>query len=160
MTPMFVCKHCHKLKPANPHLKGTQQYCSDPPCQRARKAAWQKEKIIHDPEYRAQQRDSLRTWRKQRPLDQYQRQYRLTHPDYVKRNRELQRLRNKKQSERLDVQKIVKMDALIKPTEKSNAYLMRPYHLDASGKIVKMDALIVQLTQFQSDIRPVLPVFP
>ena len=160
MAIMFMCKHCNSLKPANIRLKGTQRYCSQRDCQRARKAAWQKDKMAHDPRYRAQQHSCIRAWRKKRPLDQYQKHYRLEHPEYVKRNRQLQKIRNEKRSKQLTVQKIVKMDALKKPGEKSKAYLMSPYKMDDSGKIVKMDPLIVQLSHLQTDLRPFLSVSP
>lgn len=141
MANTFVCKSCGKRKPANIRLKDTQHYCNEKDCGRARKAAWQKDKMAKDPQYRSRQLECLRTWRKKRPLDQYQKLYRQDHPDYVRKNRELQRIRNRNRE-----QKIVKMDALKEPTDKSMTYIMHPFKMDASGKIVKMDALIVQLT--------------
>jgi hypothetical protein len=158
MATLFVCKNCHRHKPANIRLKGTQHYCNDKACQRARKAAWQNNKMAEDPQYRARQLECIRWWRKRRPLDQYQKQYRQDHPDYVRKNRELQRIRNRKRSPASDYQKIVKMDTLKKPSEKSTTYLMNPFKMDASGKIVKMDALIVQLTDLHDNIEQILPV--
>jgi predicted phosphohydrolase len=110
MTSEFICKHCHKLKSAKIRLKGNQEYCSDPECQRARKALWQKNKMTNDPQYQAQQIECIRKWRKKRPLDNYQKQYRQEHPEYVNRNRELQRIRNSKRANQLEYRKIVKMD--------------------------------------------------
>jgi hypothetical protein len=146
MATTFVCENCGRSKPANIRLKNPQHYCGDKDCQRARKAAWQKEKMAEDPEYHSRQLECLRTWRKERPLDQYQKQYRQEHPDYVRKNRELQRIRNRKHTKQADGQKIVKMDTLKAPSDKSMTYIMNPFRMDASGKIVKMDALIVQLT--------------
>jgi len=160
MATLFLCRHCKTIQPANIRLKGTQYYCSQPACQRARKAAWQKDKLARDPQYRVQQQECLRAWRKRRPLDQYQTQYRLQHPAYVERNRILQKRRNQQWSKHQQIKKIVKMDVLQKPPEKSTAYVMRPYKLDDSGKIVKMDALIVQLTHLQADLGAFLPVSP
>jgi hypothetical protein len=157
MAKMFVCKNCQQLKPANIRLKANQGYCDENKCQRARKAAWQKEKMANDPNYRAKQIECLNEWRKKRPLDKYQKLYRQQHPEYVKRNRELQRIRNSKRDKQLACKKIVKMDALKEPSEKSNAYIMNPYRMDDSGKIVKMDALIVQLTDLQTNIQQILP---
>jgi hypothetical protein len=102
--------------------------------------------MAEDPQYRSRQLECQRTWRKKRPLDQYQKQYRQDHPDYVRKNRELQRIRNRNRSKPAHDQKIVKMDTLKEPTDKSMTYIMHPFRVDASGKIVKMDALIVQLT--------------
>ena len=160
MAALFLCKNCHELKPANHRLKGNQEYCSASACQRARKAAWQKNKMATDLTYRGRQKECLRRWRKARPLDQYQKQYRLQHPEYVAKNRQLQRIRNKKRLNSQNDQKIVKMDALKKPSKKSNTYLMNPYKVDASGKIVKMDTLIVQLTDLQAHNDQLLPLFP
>jgi len=153
MATTFICRHCRELKPVNHRLKGHQQYCDAPACQRARKAAWQKSKIAADPLYRAQQIEALCDWRKKRPLHQYQKEYRDSHPEYVQRNRELQKNRNQKRSSRLACLKIVKMDAYQNPiSEKPASYIMKPYKVDASGKIVKMDALFVQLTNLQEPI--------
>jgi hypothetical protein len=160
MAALFCCKNCHELKPVNYRLKDNQEYCSAAACQRARKAAWQKNKMATDLNYRGRQKECLRRWRKARPLDQYQKQYRLQHPEYVAKNRQLQRIRYKKRLKSQDDQKIVKMDALKSPSEKPNTYLMNPYKVDASGKIVKMDALIVQLTDLQANNDHYLPLFP
>ena len=147
MATTFVCRNCGERNPANIRLKDTtQHYCSQKDCQRARKAAWQKDRMAEDPQYRSGQLECLRLWRKKRPLDRYQEQYRQDHPDYVRKNRELQRLRNQKRLKLPDGQKIVKMDTLKKLSDKSMTYIMNPFKMDASGKIVKMDALIVQLT--------------
>jgi hypothetical protein len=159
MATQLICKHCDEQKQANIRLKGHQQYCDKPECQRARKAAWQKNRIATDPQYHAQQAEAVRIWRQKKPLDQYQKQYRQNHPEYVQRNRELQKLRNQKHSSRLACLKIVKMDAFHNPpSEKSTSYIMNPYKLDASGKIVKMDALVVQLIDLQQPIYKLLPL--
>ena len=158
MEPFFQCRHCKTLKPVNIRLKGNQCYCSRPECQRARKAVWQKEKMTSDPLYRARQQACVRAWRKKRPLDQYQAQYRTEHPEYVENNRKLQKNRNLKRSKQLQVRKIVKMDTLKKPPEKSSLYLMNPYKIENSGKIVKMDALIVQISHLQADLGDLLPI--
>ena len=146
MQKDFICKHCKAKKSANPRLKGNQEYCGDIECQRARKATWQREKTAGDADYRANKKQSNMQWRKNRPADQYQRQYRQGHPDYVEKNREKQRLRNKKRTT-FSVEKIVKMDALT--NIESNTYIMTPYIENAYGKIVKMDALFVQLVSIQ-----------
>jgi hypothetical protein len=139
--------------PANIRLKGNQEYCSATECQRARKAAWQKRKMAHDPDYHSQQCEYVRQWRKNRPAHQYQKQYRLDHPEYVKRNRELQIIRNRKRSVLVSFQKIVKMDAFNLPQiEKSNTCVMKSFKVDDSGKIVKMDASLAQITYLQPNI--------
>ncbi len=152
MKKTIICKNCCKQKPANPRLKGNQLYCSAPNCQRARKRAWQKQKMIQDSQYHEQQVACLKKWRKTYPLDKYQKEYRKKHPDYVKRNRDLQKKRNANQSKKAELIKIVKMDALKKQSEKLYTCVMNPYKIDSSGKIVKMDALIVQLADLHKNI--------
>lgn len=153
MATEFICQHCGELKPANIRLKGHQCYCNAKECQRAGRATRQKKKMATDPVYRQQQITALHDWQKKRPLHQYQKEYRDSHPEYVQRNRELQKTRNQKRSSCLACQKIVKMYSFqnLKP-EKSNSYIMCPYKLDASGKIVKMDSLVVQLLDLQEPI--------
>jgi len=160
MQSTFICKSCQREKDANVRLKGEQEYCDDPECQRARKAAWQNEKKAKDPEYRARQIECLKRWRVNRPLHQYQREYRESHPKYVTRNRKQQKIRNRKrrtQSDSCEDKKIVKMDALPGRPILSGTYALTPWEVDASRKIVKMDALIVELAVLQGDTQPVPP---
>ena len=146
MQRIFICACCGKQKLANPKLKGSQFYCGDHDCQKARKAAWQRQKMASDPEYRADQKEGLKKWRKNRPLDQYQKQYRQCHPEYVEWNRQAQKLRNQKRS-KTSSEMIVKMDALT--DLKTDTYLLTPLRKNRAGKIVKMDALLVELSVFQ-----------
>ena len=97
-----------------------------------------------DPTYRQQQEDCKRRWRKKRPSDRYQSHYRQSHPEYVEENRRQQQLRNQKQRTQTRPEVIVKMDALSRI--KSDTYIMQPI---ASEKIVKMDALVVELKLLQ-----------
>jgi len=152
MQRTFICQGCNRERPGNPKLKGNQRYCGAPACQRARKAAWQKEKMASDAQYRAEQIACLARWRKKRPLDQYQRRYRSEHPAYMLRNRLAQAARNRKRD------LIVKMDAL--RTSKSNLCLLTLLKRDRHKKIVKMDAFAVELSFFPLDNRPVLAAVP
>jgi hypothetical protein len=145
----FTCHNCHEEKDTNCRLKdGSQHYCGEAKCQRARKAAWQREQMRNNATYRTKQIEYLKQWRKRRPLDQYQKQYRQRHPDYVEQNRQQQRLRNN-QRQRTAVwpaePQIVKMDASPLPLIQSGTYQLTPVAMDGLTKIVKMDALIVQL---------------
>lgn len=159
MPVKLICKCCGLPKQPNLRLKGVQQYCGDPNCQRARKQAWQKEKMTTDAHYREQHLAAQKRWRKRRPLHRYQAQYRQTHPHYVENNRERQRLRNQQRRKQVaiaaaQVEPIVKMDALA--DIKSGTYVLTPYAGSASPKIVKMDACLVQLLLLQPDGRPLL----
>jgi hypothetical protein len=155
MSKTFICKNCKKEKPVNIRLIVPQQYCGDARCQRARKAEWQRHKKATDADYRARQQQCVRHWQQHKPLHQYMSQYRQDHPDYVVQNRDKQKLRNQKRRLEQQQQKIVKMDAFVKQLEKSTTYIMTPYQLDASKKIVKMDALLVKLKVFHGN-RPAL----
>ncbi len=148
------CQNCRLEKPANPRLKGEQKFCSDEACQRERKRLWQRENLSAHPCYRAHQRTALKLWRRKRPLHRYQKEYRDHHPEYVQKNREQQRLRNyqrRLQNTSVAGEKIVKMDAFSYHPVKSGTYLLTPCSLEASAKIVKMDALLVALQVFQGD---------
>jgi hypothetical protein len=69
-----------------------QQYCSERQCQNKRRQKWRKQKMTSDKDYQANQYDAQKRWC--RKNQDYWRRYRDQHPDYVKRNRQLQRLRN------------------------------------------------------------------
>lgn len=85
-----------------------QSYCSKPACQRARKALWQKHKLATDPEYKKDQHLSQQKWLSKNP--DYYKEYRLKNPEKARRNRALQRIRNRK-SQLVKTVGIAKMDA-------------------------------------------------
>jgi len=128
------CKRRFIPRPAVCH----QEYCSNPECQKARKRAWQKEKLASDSDYRANQAEAQRQWRS-RNRD-YWRQYRKRNPTYTEGNRIRQRERNRR---RRSGSGIAKMDELSgKNVITSGRYRLVP--LCNSG-IAKMDELIVEL---------------
>ena len=155
MPAKFICKSCELEKEPNRCLKGIQQYCCDSKCQRVRKRAWQKKQMTTDAQYREKHLTAQQRWCKQRPLHRYQAHYRQTHPKYVEKNRDRQRCRNAKRRQQAapaPAEPIVKMDA--SSNIKSGTYLLTPYALmDASPKIVKMDAFVVQLQLLPHDDR-------
>ena len=104
MSETIQCVHCGKPIKANPRVKN-QRYCSDGQCQRARRREWQREKLLNDPDYKANQRDCQRKWHERHPG--YYRDYRERHPQSRERNRLLQRYRNSRRRTR---QKIATMD--------------------------------------------------
>jgi hypothetical protein len=69
-----------------------QRYCSKADCQQVRRDRWRKRKLLTDAEYQGNQRDAQKRWRESHK--EYWRGYRASHPDYVERNRALQRERN------------------------------------------------------------------
>ena len=87
------CRYCQKLfQPSK--FQPRQTVCSEPDCQRRRRTDYHKEKIASDPEYRQDCRDSPRKWRARNP--DYWKQYRQKHPAAVDRNRQQQKLRDRK----------------------------------------------------------------
>ncbi|MBN2010273.1 hypothetical protein JW960_13090 [candidate division KSB1 bacterium] len=143
MPVTFRCKHCQQNKPINPKRKGNQTYCSDPACQRARKAAWQKQRMAHDDDYCISQRTAVRQWRKNKPDHDYQAQYRKNHADDAERNRMQQQLRNQKRSKNSLGEMDPTIDAL--PINESDIYKLTPIKSDDAGKIVKMDVLLLTI---------------
>lgn len=117
-----------------------QQYCSTKRCQTERKRIWQREKIAHDPEYRAGQKISQQKWLEANPG--YWKDYRLRNPDKVHRNRVLQRIRNRKAAKGKDdagPRVIAKMDASNLSADRlSGHYWLVP-------KIAKMDAVKIYI---------------
>jgi hypothetical protein len=87
------CRYCEQnFHPSK--YQPTQLVCSQPDCQRRRRADYHRQKIAADPEYRQVCRDSPQKWRFRNP--DYWRRYREKHPEAVERNREQQRLRDRK----------------------------------------------------------------
>jgi hypothetical protein len=132
MNRQSRCAHCRRRFVPNPRSK-TQRFCSHTPCQRARKAKWQRDKMATDPDYQANQRDARQAWQHRHRI--YWRQYRQRHPAYCERNRLLQQHRDhsrrRKPLANMDVSLPV---SFIKPGI---------YHLiPATGEhLAKMDAL-------------------
>jgi len=87
------CKHCGDLFSPRPNVV-RQRYCSKSGCQEARKNRWRKSKLARDPDYRLNQYDAQKRWRQKHRG--YWKGYRDSHPEYVERNRVLQRGRNHK----------------------------------------------------------------
>jgi hypothetical protein len=110
----------------NPRSKN-QLYCGKKECQRARKRLWQKNKMATDPDYKANQRECNRAWREKNP--HYWRGYRRNHPEYVQRNRLLQKARRGRR-------RVAKMDA----SEKISFLKTGTYWLIPEDGVAKMDA--------------------
>lgn len=131
------CLWCKRRFMAHPAVRD-QRYCSNPECQKARKRAWQKEKLAKDSDYRANQAEAQRQWQS-RNRD-YWRQYRRRNPAYTEGNRMGQRERNRR---RRSGSRIAKMDELKgKTVIPSGRYRLVPF---CNPGIAKMDELIVEL---------------
>ena len=121
----FRCKHCHLCLPTNPHVKN-QQYCGSIECQRARKNAWQRNKMATDPDYVDNQQRARQSWQK-------------NNPDYWRTYRQ----KRQKPPPAASAPKPVKMDAF-RPIcdDFSGKYLLFPVGSDGHAK---MDALLVKI---------------
>ena len=132
------------------------RYCRKPACQRAGKAAWQREKMHRDRDYQANQKRCQQDWCKANP--NYWKEYRAAHPKQAERNRMLQRIRNRKRSPpagvgqrcsseglavKMDASLIAKMDALKSPGTSGKTSFSGQFWL--VPVIAKMDALKVNI---------------
>ena len=122
---------CRRLFLPNPRVKN-HRYCEKKDCQRARKRRWQRQRLKDDLLYQEDQRDAQQCWMEQNP--HYWRHYRSQHPEYVKRNRLLQRERDRKRR----MINLAKMDASqsIFPIKPGSYYL-----ISAKDDLAKMDPL-------------------
>lgn len=170
MSKVKICKNCQKFFAPNPRLKGKQNYCGKKACQRKRKTQWEQNKNREDSSYRERQRQSKKRWRDNHPGHEYQKQYRESHPKYEEKNRFLQKKRNAKRILSTKLDKILTKDTYSDYKEEhfsskgdnckdghvisetlvnSGLYAILPYNSKTRTKIVKMDALIVQLINLQ-----------
>jgi hypothetical protein len=143
------CCHCGRYFSPSPRQKN-QLYCNEKACQRARKAAWQREKMASDLAYRANQKQSQSDWQSRNAG--YWKRYRAAHPEQADRNRDLQKVRNKRRHScgvvKMDALVIAKMDA--SRSGKSSAGSWLPGSFWLVPVIAKMDAIKVILHRIPS----------
>ena len=151
MISTFICHHCGKLVPRNPRIK-KQKFCSSRACQNTRRYTITKARVTKSSECRSLRRARNKRWRDNYPAHEYQKEYRKKHPEYVKRNNELQKGRNNKHKPESSAM-IVKTYALSPQPLHDGLY--RGFEVK-SGKIVKTYALPAQM-QIQSAIQAVFP---
>lgn len=132
MNRKIRCAHCRRHFHSDYRVKN-QRFCGRRACQRARKNLWQRQKMATDPDYQANQRECQKSWHKERPL--YWRNYRRGCPDYCRRNRQMQKQRDKKRR----LGNLAKMDAS-KPFSfvKPGIYYLIP---ELGQPLAKMDVL-------------------
>ena len=123
---------CRRFFLPNPRVKN-HRFCNKKDCHRFRKRQWQRQKMKNDPDYQADKRETQQCWVEQNR--DYWRRYRDQHPEYVKRNRFLQRERDRRRR----LRNLAKMDAseqisLVKP----GSYYLIP----AKEDLAKMDTSI------------------
>ena len=121
-----------------------QTACKKEKCQKAKKAAWQRFKMKHDPIYHANQKSSQQKWLAATP--NYWKTYRKRNPEKVQRNRILQASRNRKarvssSDAKMDAAMIAKMDS----SKFDNFQVLGQFWL--IPVIAKMDALKVNIVK-------------
>ncbi len=146
MKTTFTCHHCGEERDRNPRIKKGQQYCGAPGCQKACRRNRKRNKYATDAAYRESCLESNRRWRESRPAHEYQRLYRDAHPDYTKKNRQMQRKRNQKRCDSLRLvdlgQKIVNGNTLSSKPARAGLYVYMPAKLQ---KIVNGNTLLITM---------------
>ncbi len=125
MPVTFTCTQCGQTAIQNIRLKKPQQYCSQAGCQKARRRVWKNSQYHENEDYRRRCLADQKKWRQRYPADQYQKNYRQTHPDYVRRNRELQRQRYSSCREACQTISIKKDSLLFHPGEDGMWFLSK-----------------------------------
>lgn len=145
----LVCRHCEREVPSNKKLKHLiQRYCCRKACQAERKLSFERNKYKTNPSFRSHKLQSARDRKKKQadegnPLlgSRYQRDYRVSHPDYVLENLRKQQQRNiLKRSKTSHEPKIVNPDALM-PQKIDNDKVYAMIAVDYK-KIVNPDTLM------------------
>ncbi len=134
------CAGCSRRFEVCPQVP-KQCYCSAPRCQRERRRRSQRDKRKSDPIYKDNQLRAQQAWSKRNK--NYWHDYRLAHPEYCKRNREMQGGRNEKRKKL-----IAKMD-VSGPNFPMYSGIYRLEPIDREG-IAKMDAWIVEINFISS----------
>ena len=73
-----------------------QNFCSRKACQSARKAQWERERRRINPEFQQDRKISQKKWLKNNP--NYWKDYRQKHPEQARKNRALQKIRNRRRN--------------------------------------------------------------
>jgi len=134
-----------------------QEYCSRKECQQARKREWNKKKLASYQDYKEARRAAQKRWKEKNPT--YWQEYRARHPEYTRKNRQQQKLRNQKRQKSPPVSEIAgkrtceiagKRTCEIAKTDESSPiknrltgrYKIVPIHADL---IAKTDECIVEI---------------
>jgi hypothetical protein len=96
------CPFCRTSFRPDPRVGERQKACGSQACQKARKAANNLSFRNANPGYFCRDFTRLKEWLEDHPG--YLKAYRQTHPDYVAKNRNAQRQRDRREKSRLDIQ--------------------------------------------------------
>jgi len=146
MISTSICQNCNGSYQRNPRVKN-QNYCSSRACQNTRRNLTNKARTKKSSACRLLQQARNKRWRDAFPAHEYQKEYRKDHQDYVQRNRDLQKERNKKR-QKYPAPMIVKTYALSPQPLQDGVYTGFEVK---GGKIVKTYALTAEM-QAQSNL--------
>ena len=136
-----TCIHCGRSFVPNLRVKN-QRYCPDVKCQRSRRARWYREKMVKDPDYRDNQKRCQKEWQLAHPC--YYIDYRAKHPEYVRRNRLLQMMRDAKRRKDRIGKFLAKIDSLGRWSYSRKGALFRLVPQD-DRLLAKIDSFIIKL---------------
>lgn len=122
-----------------------QRYCSKAKCQQERRRRWKRNKRHSDEDYRRNQAAAQRAWAAGHAG--YWRDYRAAHPDYVERNRRLQRERDRRRADGDLAKRNASEPIGAVPT---GIYRMVP----AAADLAKRNAWTVSITVLSKDYGP------
>lgn len=103
---MKECPYCHILFTAHVKVGSRQKTCGKPDCKKALKAENNKRWWRENSDHYRNDYPRLKQWLDQHPG--YLKHYRQSHPEYVQKNREAQRHRDRSKRLRLDIQAYLK----------------------------------------------------
>jgi len=103
------CPYCEKFLTINPRVRKQRKTCGSPSCQKAlnreNSARWRQEHPELSSDY-----PRVKLWLQKHPG--YLQGYRQTHPAYVEKNRQAQRLRDRRKKLNLDIRNKIKTQPL------------------------------------------------
>ena len=106
---MEKCPYCKTVFTVHVKVGSRQKTCGKPTCKKALKSENNRRWRQRNPDYYRNDYPRLREWLELNPG--YLTHYRENHPEYVQRNREAQRLRDRRKKLRLDIQAQLKKQA-------------------------------------------------
>jgi hypothetical protein len=100
------CPHCNQSFRPHPRVGKRQKSCGSPSCKKARKAHTDARWRRRNPECCQHDYERVKAWLGQHP--RYLERYRQKHPEYVRKNLEAQKRRDRRKKIYLDIQAEIK----------------------------------------------------
>lgn len=139
-----LCRYCQQPFEVS-RFRPQQKVCSQPDCQRQRRADYHRQKRRTDPVYAEVCRDSQQKWRAANRG--YQKQYRQSHPAAADHNRQTQRQRDQRRQLSRLVKNTLALDLTAAGT---SVFLLGP----AASDLVKNNLAQSKLLIFQPSAAP------